>query len=63
MYQDLKNNLVDALLLDLSMTQSEDDLDVSGIRTRRGRPKRPSLEQTSFSMKKKRKSGNVCDMH
>lgn len=48
---------------DLSMTQSEDDLDVSGVRTRRQRAsaKRQSLEQPVIvSSKKARRSSTVC---
>jgi hypothetical protein len=44
---------------DLSMTQSEDDLDISGVRTRRQRGKRPSLEHKIVSTKKARKSSTV----
>jgi hypothetical protein len=46
------------IIVDLSMTQSEDDLDVSGIRARR-RKKRPSLDNFNVSTKKTRKSGTV----
>ncbi|XP_021949051.1 rac GTPase-activating protein 1 isoform X2 [Folsomia candida] len=47
---------------DLSMTQSEDDLDVSGVRTRRQRArsgKRQSLEKLMVASKKARKSSTT----
>jgi len=41
------------------MTQSEDDLDLSGIRSRRSRKKRPSVEAVTMLNKRQRKSGTV----
>lgn len=56
-------NIINTLCtLDLSMTQSEDDLDVSGVRTRRQRArsgKRQSLEKLMVASKKARKSSTT----
>jgi hypothetical protein len=41
------------------MTQSEDDLDLSGVRTRKQRGKRQSLEKSIVAHKKARKSSTV----